>query len=183
MVSLKTVQTRFDVTFTVIEGGSGQFQGVIGETEQNSQPNYIFSTPRRVLRVKTPGLVKPGIAVRTPSNEIYLVGDNGPSETSRGVLWESFRLFHANFQVNWKRRKKIIDPVTTLERDDGVEDMGTVWAVLEEIDREVPDRKLGASFELSRFLTAADVRADDLIDNRTVTRSDVQLGLRVGTLT
>lgn len=182
MVNLSSVATRFEIPLTVVEGGSGVFKGVLAEAEQNSQPSYVFSPPRLVLRVRAAGLVQPGCAVQTPEGIVYLVGYNGPSETREGHMWDSFRLFKTSGKVTWQRRSKVTDVVTGLPRDAGLEDLGTIWSVIEQIDREVPDRKLHTSIEQARYITSAKVLADDIVDGRQVTRADVQLGLTMGVL-
>lgn len=183
MVSLSSVSDRFEINLKIVEGGSGTFRGVLAEAEQNSQPSYVFSPPRLTLRVKTKGLVKPGCAIETPDGNVYLVGYNGPSENHTGHLWDSFRLFRTTGQVEWSRRGTLTDLVTGLPRDAGIVHLGWVWAVVEQIDREVLDRKIHSSIEQARYITAAKVLADDILDGRQVTRADVQLGLMVGTLT
>lgn len=184
MVNLSSVQSRFEIPLSIIEGGSGVLTGVISEAQQNSQPSYNFSAPRQVLRVKHQGLLQPGVVVQTPDQTVYLVGYNGPSETYRGHLWDSFRLFRATGKSVWKRRTKAIDPVTLLERDNGMQTLGEVWTTIEQIDRESYDRKIAAApFEQARFVASANILADDILDGRKVTRSDRQLGLAIGTIT
>lgn len=180
MVSLSTVQRRFEVPLQILEGGSGIFHGVLAESEQNSQPTYVFAHPRRVLRVKATSPVRTGMVVVSPSGEKLLVGENGPSETAGGVLWQSYRMFKVTRQVEWYRRTFAIDPITQLERDIGMQSMGTPWLVVEPMDRETSDSKLKRSFETTRFLAGADIQADDLLDGHQVTKCDTQLGIRVG---
>lgn len=182
MVSLVSVQSRFEVPFTVIENGTGIVKGVVGEAEQNSQPSYVFSPPRLVLRTKVDSLVRPGLVLLSPAGHRYIVGYNGPSENIRGALWNSFRLFNATNYVLWQRRSKIIDPVTRLEQDSGLAVVGYAWVAIEPIDRETLDRKVHGSFESSRYIAAARIMADDVLDGRTVTRAEDQLGLRIGTM-
>lgn len=183
MVSLASVSDRFEITLKIVEGGSGFVRGVLAEAEQNSQPSYVFSPPRLTLRVKVKGLLTPGVALQSPDGVVYLVGYNGPSENHSGHLWDSFRLFKATGQVSWSRRQVVEDLVTGLPRDAGVVEIGTVWAVIEQIDRESFDRKIQTSIEQARYITAAKVLADDLLNGRQVTRADEQLGLMVGTIT
>lgn len=183
MVSLISVGERFDIPFSVIEGGQGLVKGVLSETDQNSQPSYIFVQPRHVLRTLLPTAIRNGMVLRSPSGSIFIVGANGPSETWRGTLWQSFRLFEPTGQVLWQRRKKILDPITKREKDDGLETLGMIWVAIEPIDREAYDVTLRTSFEQTRFITGAPVQSDDLVDNRAITKVDKQLGLSIGVLT
>lgn len=170
--------------FEVIEGGIGYVRGLLTETEQQSQPSYVFVQPRHVFRAPFPTALKAGMVIRSPSGDVYVVGDNGPSEQKEGTLWMSFRLFEASGQYVWSRRVKTTDPITKLDRDiSEPEPIGTVWAVLEPLDREQMDREIRQNFEQRRVLTGAMILSGDLIDNRPVTKVDTQLGLRIGILT
>lgn len=182
MVSLKSVQTRFETDFEVIEGGHGFLPAVISEAEQSSQPTYIFIQPRHVLRVRLPSALRVSMVVKSPAGDVYIVGDNGTSETSKGILWQSFRLFEAKRTARWERRVKLTDPVTHLKRDAGLQLLGNPWVAIEPMEREVLDRKIHASVEQNRFISGADVLADDILDGQPVVKSDVMLGVRVGVL-
>lgn len=182
MANLAKVQSRFEVEFKVIEGGSGHLGGVISEAEQSSQPTYIFIQPRHVLRVRLPSALRTGMVLMSPAGDYYVAGENGASENYRGVLWQSYRLFEATRTVKWQRRVKSTDVVTGLERDSYLEDLGDIWAALEPTEREVVDRRAHMSLEQSRFITGANVLEDDLLDGRPVTRADTMLGVRVGML-
>lgn len=182
MVSLKSVQKRFEVPLTIIEGGSGIVRGVIAEAEQNSLPAYNFAKPRRVFRVQPDSIVRPGMVLLSPAGERLLVGDNGPSESWRGVLFRSYRLFAVSKQVKWERRAFAVDPITQLERDLGLVLLGRPWVVTETTDRELSDPKLKRSFEQMRFVSGAAIQTDDILDGRTVSKSDTQLGITVGLL-
>lgn len=184
MVSLKTVGNRFSTKFIILEGGSGVVHGEMSETEQNSQPSYVFIAPRHVLRTKFPTLVNPGMAIQSPAGTVFIVGDNGPSETSKGTIWQSFRLFEATGQYLWTRRGKTLDPITKQLQDTHVpEQLGLIWAALEPLERMQADREIHYQFGQSRIITGAPLKDDDLVDNRPVTKVDKQLGLSIGVLT
>jgi len=183
MVSLATVGERFDIAFRVIEGGSGIITGVLSETDQNAQPAYVFVNPRHVLRTVYPTALKIGMVIESLQGSKFIVGDNGPSENWRGTLFQSFRLFEPTGRYSWKRRTRIVDPITKAERDGPLETLGTIWAAIEALEREVNDSRLRQSFEQNRFITGAPVQSDDLIDNRPITKVDKQLGLQIGVLT
>lgn len=180
MVSLVSTQKRFEIPFQVIEGGSGTLRGVLSEANQTEQPTHVFAHPRKVLRVPAQSLLRTGMVIKTPHGENLLVGENGPSENGRGTLWLSFRLFLVTQQVRWERRTFVTDLITQRPRDSGTALMGTPWVVIEPLDRESNDSKLRRSFEQVRFVTGADILGDDLLDGHPVTKSDSQLGLRVG---
>lgn len=183
MVNLKSVQRRFEIMFTIIDGGSGQFRAVIAETDQVNQPSYIFVPPRHVLRTPSPSPLQPGMVIRSPYGSVFIVGYNGPSENHEGRLWNSFRLFEPTGQYDWVRRTKVLDPVTRQERESVPQNMGKIWVAIEPMDREQTDREIRTSFEQARFITGALIQSDDLINDRPVTKVDRQLGLAVGVLT
>lgn len=183
MVSLKTVGDRFEIPFRVIEGGSGIVTGILSETDQNAQPSYVFVNPRHVLRTPHPTAVRIGMVVETQEGTKFIVGDNGPSENWRGTLFDSFRLFEPTGRYLWQRRTRITDPITRTEREGPLTTVATIWAAIESMERELNDAKLRTSFEQSRFITGAPVLADDLLDNRPITKVDKQLGLQIGVLT
>lgn len=183
MVSLKSVGERYEIPFSLVEGGTGIVTGILTETDQNSQPSYIFVQPRHVLRTLAPTAIKNGMVLRSPSGSLFIVGANGPSETYRGTLWQSFRLFEPTARVPWQRRKFRVDPISKQKREDGITELGLIWVAIEPIDREAYDVTLRTSFEQTRFITGAAVKSDDLIDNRAVTKVDKQLGLSIGVLT
>lgn len=183
MSMLKKAANRFEINFSVIEGGSGLFKGIMSETDQNNQPSYIFVRPRHVLRVKPECPVIAGMVVRSPSGAIFILGDNGPSEHASGTLWKSFRLFEPTGRYPWVRRTKVKDPITRQDREGPPQEIGLIYAAIEPMDREMSDREIRANFEQARFIAAADVQADDLVGNRAVTKVDRQLGLAIGVVT
>lgn len=184
MVSLKTVGQRFNTRFQVVSGGSGEVRAELTETEQTSQPSYIFVQPRHILRVSYPTLLRPGMVVQSQIGSKFILGDNGPSETHRGTIWQSFRLFEPTGFYEWKRRVKTMDPITNTEQDAGqLQLIGMIWAALEPLDRMQFDREIHRQFEQRRFITGAEVLQDDLIDNHAITKVDKQLGISIGTLT
>ena len=183
MASLTKVGARFEVPFAVVEGGSGVVRGVMSEADQKQIPVYAFVNPRHVLRTPVKTALKVGMVLRSPAGAHFIVGENGPSEQREGPLWMSWRLFEATQKVEWKQRKKKIDPITQLERDDGFTAPVMIWAAIEPLDREVSDFRMSASFEQSRIITGRPIKHDDLIDGRKVTRAETTLGVIIGTLT
>lgn len=183
MASLSKVGRRFEVPLTIIEGGSGIVRGVLSETDQKQIPVYAFVNSRHVLRTPVATTLKVGMVLRTASNTVFIVGENGPSEQSEGTIWLSWRLFQATGKFRWQRRQKIVDPVTELERDSGLQDMGEIWCAVEPLDREVSDFRMSASFAQARIITGRPVKTDDLVDGRKVSRAEPSLGIIIGVLT
>lgn len=183
MVSLASVSRRFEVPFTVIEGGRGYVMATLSETDQNSQPSYVFVQPRHVLRTPFPTALRAGMVVRSPGGSPFIVGENGPSEQREGTIWQSFRLFEPTGRYTLSRRTKVLDPIAKQYKEGPVQVVGTIWAALEPLDREQSDREMRVNFEQSRFITGSVVAPGDLIDNRAISKVDRQLGLAIGVLT
>lgn len=183
MASLSKVGRRFEVPFTIVEGGKGLIRGEMSEADQKQIPVYAFVNPRHVLRTRGTSALKEGMVLRSPAGSHFIVGQNGPSEQPQGTIWHSWRLFEATQQVSWKRRKKVQDPITKLDRDDGLEDMGMIWAAIEPLDREQSDFRMSASFEQARVIVGRPIKHDDLIEDRKVTRAERSLGVIIGVLT
>lgn len=183
MVSLASVSRRFELPFTVIEGGSGVVTGILSETDQNSQPSYVFVQPRHVLRTPALTAIKPGMVIKSPSGAPFIVGANGPSEQREGTLWQSFRLFEPTGRYRWSQRTRVKDLITKQDREGPIVDKGLIWAAMEPLDREQSDREMRVDFEQSRFITGAPIQPSDLIDNRVISKVDKQLGLAIGVVT
>lgn len=181
---LETVGSRFHIPFRVIDKGQGIIPGTISETDQTSQPAFVFVRPRHVFRTPSPTALRPTMTIESPYGEKFIVGANGPSDTWRGRLWESFRVFEPTGKYVWKRRTKVIDPITKQVKDSGPpQTMGTIWAAIEAIEREASDREMREFFEQARFITGHPVQQGDTLDNRVISKVDEQLGLYIGTLT
>lgn len=184
MVSLKTVGERFYLWFDVIEGGIGKVRGLLSETEQQSQPSYVFVQPRHIFRTPQATALKAGMVIRSQAGDVFIVGENGPSEQRAGVLWQSFRLFEATGQYVWSRQGETKDAITNLPRNKIKPDtLGLIWCALEPLDREQSDREMRVSFEQRRVITGAAIQSKDLVGNHTVTKVDKQLGVSIGVLT
>lgn len=183
MVSLTSVSRRFEIVFTVIEGGRGQIKAVLSETDQNSQPSYVFVQPRHVLRTASPSALRAGMVIQSPGGSPFIVGENGPSEQREGTLWNSYRLFEPTGRYLVSRRTKIMDTIAKQYREGPVQPISYIWAAMEPLDREQSDREMRVSFEQSRFITGATILPGDLIDNRAVVKVDRQLGLAIGVVT
>lgn len=178
MPSLQRSDDRFTTNFKILDGGSGTFSGVIDEPNTGQVPSYQFTMPRRQLRIDAALPVAVGAVVQTESGQVFMLGHHGDAMVAG---FRSFRLFEADKQYSWKRRQKGIDAVTGLETDTGLQLIGQVWGAFEP-SPEMFDRQFRATFETARFITNAAVSRDDLINEMKVTRSDIQLGLRLLTL-
>lgn len=182
MPSLRNADDRFGALLTIIDGGSGQFTGIVSEPGQGEVPAYAFNLPRRLLRVEAGLPLRAGQVVRSPEGTVWMLGQHGAAETNNGTLFRNFRLFEATGQFRWERRGKAVDPTTRLPKDTGLQLAGMIWGVYEPGSSELFDRTVHSSFETGRFITTAPVELNDMIDGKKVSRVDLQLGVNVVTL-
>ena len=178
MPSLRTADNRFMHRLEIIEGGSGFFMGLIDEPPQSSIPVFQFVNARRVLRVNLGTPVKIGMVIRTKGGPLFMVGSLGDSED----IFDSYRLVEVTGTYKWETRHKEIDPVTLLEHDDSLTFEGNVYGSYEPAATEMFDRAIRSSFETARLVSNKEIRVDDLIDGKRVSRADKQLGLTILTV-
>jgi hypothetical protein len=181
MPSLQRADDRFGTPLTVLEGGSGQFTGVITEPNQGEVPAYLFNLPRRLLRVSASLPVKPGMVVRGTGGTVWMLGEHGDAETNQGIIFRSLVMFEATQQFTWQKRSKVKDKITGLDKDAGLVAQPSIWGCYEP-SPEMFDRQLHSNFETARLITTADVQRDDVVNGMKVNRVDVQLGVRIVTL-
>jgi hypothetical protein len=178
MPSLSRTHSRFTTSFTIIEGGSGVFQGIITEPGQGEVPSFQFNLPRRLLRVSPDLALSTAMVVRDQAGAVYMLGKHGSAHMGDDQLFRNFRLFEASKQFPWQTRGRTIDPVTKLKRDTALTEPTMIWGAYEP-GLERFDRGMQTSFELARFITNRVLNRDDLVDGRKVARVDEQLGLQI----
>ena len=128
-------------------------------------------TPYRTLVVKSPGIASVGAIVQTTGgNKILLL------ETAPDFEWaESYRAAFVSREYSWKRRVVVIDPVSKVSRDNGLVDMGPIYAYFEKPEAIMFQ---GTSETKYRFLTGQDVLSGDIIDGRNVKRVFATMGVK-----
>jgi hypothetical protein len=178
MPLLSSTDSRFTTTFTIIEGGSGSFRGIITEPGQGEVPSFQFNLPRRLLRVSPDLALTTAMVVRDQAGAVYMLGKHGSAHMGDEVLFRNFRLFEASKQFSWQSRGSTIDPVTRLKRDTALTAAVPIWGAYEP-GLERFDRGMQSAFELGRFITNRTIGRDDIVDGRKVTRVDEQLGLQI----
>lgn len=178
MPSLRKVNDRFLERIGVIEGGSGYFLGIVDEPSQGTIPAYQFTSPRRLVRTNPGVPLKSGMVIRTKGKATYIVGDLGDSDD----IFQSFRLFEVTGRYLWQTRGQVIDPVTELPSEEALIDKGMIWGTYEPDSKEAIDRQLHLDMESGRFITNADLKRDDIVDGKRVTRVDHVLGLKMASL-
>jgi hypothetical protein len=183
MLNLENVDEKFKTIFEIIENGSGIFKGIIDEISQTQVPAYVFSPPRRLLRVHKNLPISTSMIIKTQGGTIFIVGYNGDSETAQGTVFRSFRLFQSPQKFRWQRIQEYIEPVTGLRGDTALQDMNPAYIYGSyEPTPEQFDRETHISIETARFITNQPIRRQDQIDGKNVVRVDHQLGLYIATL-
>lgn len=181
MLSLQVIDDKFEIMFTVIDNGSGQFRGIIDEISQTQAPSYVFSPPRRILRVKPGSLVDSAMVIRSAGGTNYLVGEHGDSETHEGKVFKSFRLFETHTLYPVKRLETLVEPITNLPSREEPVTVATIWGTYEPLP-EIFDRELRVPAESARFITNYHLERQDIVDGKQVVRVDQQLGLYIAIL-
>lgn len=175
---LDAADNIFRIRLQVLVGGSGYFLGILDEPNQQPPPNYIFTAPRRTLRVDPLSPARAGMVVRTPMGQVLMLGDGGTSEQDGGTF-KNLRAFEATHRLNWSKRNEVVDPITNMTRDDGVIDQGLIWCAYEPDAKEASGGALNVRLESGKVLTASAVQRNDLVGDYRVSRSDLLLGLHI----
>jgi hypothetical protein len=182
MLSLASIDDKFNIRFEVLENGVGVFSGIIDEIVQNQAPSFIFVPPRRLLRVPAELPVREGMVVRSQGGAIYMIAEHGESESFQGTVFKSFRLFPTHEKFKIERRVKNIDIVTGLEADsEKPVEVANVWGAYEPLQEQF-DRETRVAAETARFITNWPIAREDIVAGKRVFRVDKQLGLYIATL-
>lgn len=181
VLSLKSVGSKFNTQFEIIENGEGMFSGIIDEIVMNQMPSGVFTPPNRLMRVAAELPLLSGAVIRSNAGTIYLVGDHGISETFEGTVFKAFRLFPTNEKFDVDRPVKITDPVTGLAKSESLETVANIWGIYQP-QPEIFDRETHVSEETGRFITNYPVLRGDTINGKRVFRVDKELGLYIAIL-
>lgn len=181
MLSLASIDDKFNIRFEIIENGSGTFGGIIDEIVMNQAPSFVFVTPRRLLRVPADLPVRSAMVIRSEGGAIYMVGEHGESESFQGTVFKAFRLFPTHEKWSLKRRLKTTDLVTGLEKDSEIVEVALIWGSYEPLQEQF-DRETRVAAETARFITNHPIENGDIIAGKRVFRVDKELGLYIATL-
>lgn len=145
-----------------------RFHAFLSTTAQAPTKDQV---PYRTLVVKSKGIVRPGNVIQAPGGDKILL-----LETSNDYPWaESYRAAYVSKAYAWKRRVVLTDPVSKVKRDNGVQDMGVIYAYFEKPEVIIFE---GSKETKYRLLTGEDVQAGDTIDGRTVKRVYDTMGVK-----
>ena len=181
MLSLASIDDKFNIRFEILENGSGTFSGIIDEIVQNQAPSFTFVPPRRLLRVPAELPVATGMVIQSQAGAIYMVAEHGESESFEGTVFKSFRLFPTHEKFSVKRTMKIAETVTNLPKSQEPVEIANIWGTYEP-QPEMFDRETRVSEETARFITNFPIEMGDEVAKKKVFRVDKQLGLYIATL-
>lgn len=173
MRSFAGVGDRFLKEMTTLEGTT--IRGTIMPASDREAPAGVMSAPRVVLRTRRESEVTAGTIFRSPGGPLYLVGSYFAADND----YCSWRIFLLEKQYEWTRKKAKKDDLTGLERTNGAEPMGMIWAAVEHERRLFTDPGLKLKTERVLVVTNSPVKAGDLLDGQLITRVTEDLGLYV----
>ncbi len=128
-------------------------------------------TPYRSLVVSSKGIASVGAVVVAPGGHKILL-----LETAPDFEWaESYRAAYVSREYTWSRRVVVTDPVSHVARNEGLQDMGLIYAHFEKPEVQMFQGNKETKY---RFLTGQCVIAGDIIDGKSVKRVYDAMGVK-----
>ncbi|MBD9544262.1 hypothetical protein IB276_32985 [Ensifer sp. ENS04] len=180
MVSLKTAGLRFNST--MYRSDDLPFQGTVEPDLEGKLIGYDFSFPRRLLRVSADCQVKTLDIIRDVMARWYLVADHDGSFSRNIIEYRTHMLIPLNKNVTWQRETTVIDPLTKREKAAGKVDLGSLWVLIERVNREMTDGTMRVKEETVTCFTSAELKLNDIVDNMVVKRVNVVRGVYLAEL-
>lgn len=176
MPSLATTGDRFRSEFRISTGQT--FFGRLDASNENEPPISQFATARRLLRVTPACFVKAGDVMVTAAGQNFLLLNHGVNEVRSQVIYRTFRLVEVTRQAAWKRPQTVTDTMTQLKKNTVPQDLGQIWCLQEQMQEDF-DRTIRVHEDRWRLITGAALQLNDLIDDKTVKRVDIALGVSI----
>ncbi len=133
-----------------------------------------FAYPKTTLRVMRNSIIKAGMVVQLPGDELFLVASHSATGEYR-----THHLFPTDRRVSWSRPRTKVHPITKLVETDGLDELGDVWVMWERTRREFTDLTLRVAQENYLLATGADVELGDYMDGKLVKRVSLALGIKI----
>ena len=163
---------RFGQVFTNEAGF--RFTGTLQPVEDMKIYADDYFPVRQILRVFTPVTVRAGDVIRDTLGQRYLLG-----ELDRRDVYEGFRLYPLNRQVEWLRPATGLHPLTGEPVSGTPTSRGQIWILSEVVSREARGAQIKVSEEVKRILTGADVQLNDLLGGERVVKMQKVLGIKI----
>lgn len=173
---MEATRSKFDIDFSVIENGSGTFQGALEDIDLPEGATVNWVAPRRVLKVSPKLHIKPRMVIQSRMGIKYMVAGLSPSETSMGSPFTAFRLYQVTGVSQLVTRTTTVDVRTGLEKEGVPSDPINIYVSYEPL-QEAFDRELRIPNEKHRIITNYPLNRGDLVDGETVIEVNDAIGL------
>lgn len=137
----------------------------VGTTSPNT-PFLNFHVPEPNRLVKTGDLMKGN------NGDILLLMDSPQTHLAA----KTFRAYPITTKYPWIRNVKTIDPVARVERDQGITNLGEVYAYFEKPQDSAVNQMLNTRYQ---FYTGQEVKEGDVVGGKTVKRVMPLLGVKL----
>lgn len=164
--------TRFNEPVQII--GGPQTIARIQRQQDKERVGAEFAYPKTTLRVMRNSILQPGMVVRLPGGEHFLVASHSATGEYR-----THHCFPTDREVSWERPKTKINPISKQKETDGREALGMVWVMWERTRREFTDLTLRVAQENYLIATGADVALGDYLDGKLVKRVSTALDIKI----
>lgn len=144
------------------EDGS-RFLGQLLKPPMSQTRNSSFFNPRRILKVDDKQRINNGDIFKLLDGDWGLCFDNTEGYY-RDPIYRTFGVIILDHEMQWKRRKIEIDPLTRLEKTVGYETMKPFKCAMEFV--AYTDDSLKIPQPRYRLLCNADIRPGDLLDEQ-----------------
>lgn len=173
---MKATRGKFDILFSVIENGSGQFEGALEDIDLSEGATVTWVAPRRILKVPVNLHLNSGMVIQSPAGLKYMVADHSPSETSQGSPFNAFKLYQATSIAQLVTRTTVPDVRSGLPKEGPPNPPIDIYVSYEPL-QEAFDRQLRIPNEKTRLITNHPVKRGNLIDGEAVIEVHDALGV------
>lgn len=180
MVSLKSTASRFSSEFVTEQGYP--FVGTFFPAGEGEVPNYVFSLPRKLLRVDPDTELVAGQMFIDDFSDCYLIAEFDANALQGTKLYRVFQVFKMTETYPWSRSITENDPLTGLARKTSDGPLGTIRCAMDVAGREYPDRSINAREEQLKIITGSDLQLNDKVDGKIVKIVNRLLGVTVATI-
>lgn len=146
-----------------------KFHGYLTRPPMSQTKNKL---PKRILMVKLPSTVRVGDVVVSPNGSKMILMQH-PDHT---VGMNMFQVAAVTQEYTWERPVKIMDPVARVLRDNGYQNLGTIYGSMEHLDDLSMEQMIIHQYQI---LTGQPVQPDDRIGGKIVENIRVVLGVNL----
>lgn len=145
---------------------------VYGHLSAPERGSSNATNPFQVFHVPEPcRLLKEGDIINSMGNLLLLM-----AAPQSQLSAKTFRAYSVSEKYEWSRNIKVIDPVSKVERDQGLQCMGVIYAYFEKPAHVTMDNMSNTRYQ---FYTGQDVQEGDLVQGRVVKRVTEILGVKL----